>query len=600
MSGPEREDFCRQIRTFLIEHVSRTGGHLASNLGIVELTVALHMVFDFEEDRLVFDVGHQSYVHKILTGRRDRFSGLRQLNGLSGFPRPSESSTDAFIAGHASNSISVALGMARARTMQHRNYSVVALLGDGALTGGLSYEGLSDAAQSREPLIVILNDNGMSISRNVGGMSRYLSRLRLKPRYFQAKTAWHSFTERIPGGKSLYRATHRIKQRFKDAFLGSNVFEQLGFTCLGPVDGHDIDQLCSVLIRARELNAPVLLHVETVKGKGYSFAEKDPNAFHGPGPFDPESGRIYSSGLPTFSLTMGQTLVELAGEHENLCAITAAMTSGTGLDMFGQCWPHRLFDVGIAEEHAVSMAAGLAKQGMLPVVAVYSTFLQRAYDMMIHDVAILGLHVVFCVDRAGLTGEDGETHQGQFDVGYLRQIPGFKIFCPATLVQLQQMLRQAVEDETGPVAVRYPRGGEGRLTGPLTGPVLREGSDVTLLSYGPFCGELLDAADLLAAQGVQAEVVCLPVIKPLDLEPVIASVQKTGFLLVAEDTAENGSVGQAVCGELARLGVTGILRTRTLGDRFVPQGSVSELYRLCGLDGESLCRYVLEVRSGEE
>ncbi len=600
LTGEEQDAFCAEIRRFLVENVGRTGGHLASNLGIVELTVALHKVFDFEKDRLVFDVGHQSYVHKLLTGRKDQFPTLRQFGGMAGFPKPSESNTDAFIAGHASNSVSVALGMARARTLQNEKYSVVALLGDGAMTGGLSYEGLSNAGQSGEPLIVILNDNGMSISQNVGGISRYLAHLRLKPHYFRLKKAYRSFTARVPGGKKLYDFTHRLKKRVKNAFLGSTMFEEMGFTYLGPVDGHDVDRLCYLLRWARELNCPVLLHVSTVKGKGYSYAEQNPNAFHGVGLFDPATGRIQSSGKPSFSQVMGRTLVQLGKEHKNLCAITAAMTSGTGLDMFADTYLRRFYDVGIAEGHAVTMAAGLAKQGMLPVVAIYSTFLQRAYDMLIHDVAILGLHVVVCVDRAGLVGEDGETHHGQFDVGYLRQLPNFKIFCPATLEQLQQMLRQAVEQETGPVAIRYPRGGEGKLTGLFPSPILREGRDVTLVSYGVYCNQLLDASELLAEHGVEAEVICLPQIKPLDTSLVAESVRKTGFLLVAEDTVEAGCVGQALISQLAQQGVTGVLRTRNLGDRFISHGAIQTLYRDCGLDAESLCRMVLEVRDREK
>jgi 1-deoxy-D-xylulose-5-phosphate synthase len=600
LTGREQAVFCQEIRDFLVDSVSRTGGHLASNLGVVELTVALHKVFDFERDRLVFDVGHQAYVHKLLTGRKDGFATLRQFGGMAGFPKPSESDTDAFIAGHASNSVSVALGMARARTIQHEKYSVIALLGDGALTGGLSYEGLNDAGQSGEPLIVILNDNGMSISKNVGGVSRHLARLRLKPRYFRLKKAYRSFTSHAPGGKQLYDLTHRVKKRLKNAFLGSTVFEEMGFTYLGPVDGHDIDQLTYLLRWARELACPVLLHVSTTKGKGYPYAEQNPDAFHGVGKFDPATGEIVGSGKMNFSKVMGLTLVQMGDEQKNLCAVTAAMGSGTGLDAFGKAHPRRFYDVGIAEGHAVAMAAGLAKQGMIPVVAIYSTFLQRAFDMLVHDVAILGLHVVLCVDRAGLVGEDGETHHGQFDVGYLRQLPNFKIFCPATFDQLKQMLRQAVAEETGPVAIRYPRGGEGRLTGLPSSPVLREGRDVTLVSYGVYCNQVLDAADRLAANGVEAEVLCLPVIKPLDTTLVAASVRKTGMLLVAEDTAEAGSVGQALVTDLARQGVRGTFLTKNLGDRFIPHGAVETLYRAYGLDGESLCNLVLEVRTHEK
>ena len=405
---------CEEIRAFLVENLSHTGGHLASNLGIVETTLAIHKVFDTRVDRLVFDVGHQSYVHKLLTGRMDGFAGLRTYGGMSGFPKPSESEQDAFIAGHASNAVSVALGMARARTLQKKTYNVIALLGDGALTGGLAYEGLNNAGASREPLIVILNDNGMSITPNVGAISRYLSRMRLKPRYFELKLRYRRLMAKLPGGQKIYAFTHKLKAWLRRRLLGKTIFEQMGFTYLGPVEGHDTERIAELLRASAALQEPVLLHLITQKGRGFAPAEKTPQDFHGVGRFDPASGRPMGQNRNTFSGAFGAELTRLAHSDERLCAITAAMRCGTGLDGFARAFPRRFFDVGIAEGHAVCMAAGLAKQGMLPVVAIYSTFLQRSFDMLLHDVAILNLHVVFAVDRAGLVGADGETHHGMY------------------------------------------------------------------------------------------------------------------------------------------------------------------------------------------
>ena len=453
---------CQELREFLVESVARTGGHLASNLGVVELTVAIHRVFDTERDRLVFDVGHQCYVHKILTGRREDFAALRQLDGLSGFPKPRESAHDAFIAGHASNSVSVALGMARARTLAGADYSVLALLGDGALTGGLAYEGLNNAGASGEPLVVILNDNGMSISPNVGAMTSHLTRLRSKPAYYHFKKWYRSLFGAQPMRNPLYRFNHRVKTSLKKTLWpGSTLFEDMGFAYLGPIDGHDLPRLCDVLSWAREQNRPVLVHVKTVKGKGCSFAERNPDMYHGVGPFDRTTGRLKSAGEETFSGVFGKTLSDFARADGRVCAITAAMADGTGLSGFAKSFPERFFDVGIAEGHGVSMAAGLAAQGMLPVFAVYATFLQRGYDMLIHDVSLEGLHVVLGVDRAGLVGADGETHHGCFDALFLSEIPGFTVLCPSNFAELRHMLRQALFEREGPVAVRYPRGGEG-------------------------------------------------------------------------------------------------------------------------------------------
>ena len=580
---------CQELREFLIENVSRTGGHLASNLGAVELTVAIHRGFDTASDRLVFDVGHQCYVHKALTGRQELFSTLRQLDGLSGFPKPYESEHDAFIAGHASNSVSVALGMARSRTLQNKDYSVLALIGDGALTGGLAYEGLNNAGASGEPLIVILNDNGMSINPNVGAMPTHLSRLRSKPAYYHFKKWYRGLFGKRPMENSLYRFNHRVKTALKKALWpGSTLFEDMGFTYLGPIDGHDLPRLCDMLQWAKEQNGPVLVHVHTVKGKGYSFAEQNPGKFHGISPFDPETGLVKKPGGESFSSVFGKALTDCAARDPRVCAITAAMADGTGLSGFAKEFPERFFDVAIAEGHGVSMAAGLASQGMIPVFAVYSTFLQRGYDQLIHDVALERLHVVFGVDRAGLVGPDGETHHGCFDPLFLCTIPSFTVLCPSNFAELRSMLKRAVFELDGPVAVRYPRGGEGAFREDRSAePVarLRQGSDVTLLSYGVLVNHLLEAAELLAAKGIRAEVLKLNQISPLDHRTVCQALGGRKTLLVLEDSFGAGCVGQRVAAVLAEHGqAPEQLILKNLGKTFAPEGSVAELEHRFGLD----------------
>lgn len=590
---------CNQLREQIIDSVSKTGGHLASSLGVVEATVAVHRVFDLETDRLVFDVGHQCYAHKILTQRGGQMNTLRKLGGLSGFPKPREHRADAFIAGHASNAVSVALGMARARTLSGENYSVLAMLGDGAMTGGLAYEGLSDAGQSGEQLVVILNDNGMSITKNVGGVARHLAQQRLKPQYLQFKKFYRKVTGCTAVGRGLYRFTHRAKQAVKDAVLHCSMFEDMGFTYLGPVDGHDVSYLTRLLRYAKELNCPVLLHIKTVKGKGYPPAEKEPDRFHGVGPFDRETGEPLNHGGESFSSVFGDTLCQLARERDDIAAITAAMPDGTGLVGFAKQFPDRFFDVGIAEGHAIAMAAGMAKQRTVPVAAIYSTFLQRAYDMLIHDVAIQGLHVVLCVDRAGLSGEDGETHHGVFDVNYLASVPGMKIYCPASFEELRAMLRYAVEKVRGPVAVRYPKGGEGEFTalcGIEGASVIRPGTDVTIAAYGTMVNEALAAARLLEEKGISAQVVKLNSIAPLDVDTIATCAKKTGALVVAEECVDAGCVGRRIAAEFALCGVSGVhMALVNLGDRFVQHGTVAELRALCGIDGASICKKALEV-----
>ena len=590
---------CGELRAFLVDSVSRTGGHLASNLGVVELTVAMHLVFDSSIDRLLFDVGHQSYVHKLLTGRLEQFDSLRSFGGLAGFPKPSESGHDAFIAGHASDAVSVALGMARARTRLGAGYQVAALVGDGAMTGGLCYEGLNDAGASGEPLIIILNDNGMSITPNVGGLSRHLKLIRSKPGYFGIKMAYRRYTQKIPGGKALYGLTHRLKNYLKRRLVGVTMFEEMGFSYIGPVDGRDIKRLTELLKYARDLRCPVLVHVITKKGCGYPPAEREPDRFHSVSPFDPETGSPPLPRPDAFSSTFGETMRTLASEDPRVCAVTAAMQPGTGLDAFASDFPDRLFDVGIAEGHAVSMAAGLAKQGMIPVVAIYSTFLQRAYDMLLHDIGLLGLHVVLAVDRAGLVGEDGETHHGVFDVGYLRQVPGLRLLCPASQEELRRMLRRAVLELDCPVAIRYPKGGDGLYRDADAGPVLREGRDITLLSYGTTINSMLEAACRLEPEGVQAEVVKLDEIKPLDVDVVSASVQKTGRLFVAEEVVDAGCVANELFAALSLRGLPCRVGKANLGDAYTTHGKTDLLRKKTGLDCDGLLKSIREVLRDE-
>ena len=593
----EGTELCTQLRQELVDDVSKTGGHLASNLGAVELTVAIHRVFDTRQDRLVFDVGHQCYCHKILTGRREAMATLRQYGGIAGFPKPVESVHDAFIAGHASNSVAVALGMVRARQALGEHYKVMALIGDGALTGGLAYEGLSNAGACGQQLLVILNDNGMSITTNVGAVADHLARQRLKPQYLTFKRYYRRVMNSGKIGRKVYRFTHKVKQALKQSLLPCSMFENMGFNYVGPVNGHDLTGLTRALRYARELNEPVLLHVKTVKGKGYAPAEENPDAFHGVSPFDPATGKSKKKSGENFSAVFGRTLTQLAQQDRRVCAITAAMMSGTGLSQFQAAFPERFFDVGIAEGCAVSMAAGMAKQGAIPVFAVYSSFLQRAYDMLIHDVAIDKLHVVLGVDRAGLVGEDGETHHGVFDVAFLDSVPGMTVLAPSSYAELDGMLEQAVLHVNGPVAIRYPRGGEGAYrgdAGPGHAAVLRRGDDITLVSYGILINDVLEAAELLAGEGIQAEVVKLNVITPLDPELVLESVKKTKVLLTAEDSAAHGSVGERLAAAVAEAGLTAKVLCRTSGDKFVTHGALSCLKQELGLDSAGIFRAALE------
>ena len=587
ISDAEAIELCGELREFITENVSCTGGHLASSLGAVELVVALNRIYYADRDRIVYDVGHQTYAHKIINGRRSRFDTLRTFGGISGFPKPYESDADAFIAGHASDSISVALGMAKARTLLGESYNVAAVIGDGSLTGGLAYEGLENVASSGEPIVIILNDNQMSINRNVGGVPLGLQKMRVSPGYYDFKKKYRSI---LGTDSKTYLFNHDIKESIKKKLLKSNVFIDLGFEYLGPVDGHDLKELESALEYARDMQKPVLLHVQTTKGKGYEYAERDPARFHGVGKFDVQTGETVSAGT-YFCDIMGKKLSSIAELNRRVVAITAAMTDGTGLSSFSNQFPLRFFDVGIAEGHAVSMAAGMAKQGLIPVFAVYSSFLQRSYDMLIHDVSILKLHVVFCIDRAGLVGNDGETHHGTFDVAYLSSVPGMAILAPSSFSELEAMLQSAIDDYSGPVAIRYPRGGEGAYKDCSLQPetILREGSDVTIVSYGRTINNCLEACEELEKRGISAELIKLAVLKPNTFSMTADSIRKTGRLICVEDVCEEGSIGRSLLSTCAENDIE--LKAHALlnlGDGLVTHGAVPLLDKLMKIDAGSI------------
>ena len=594
MSIADLYALCEDLRCFLLSNVSKTGGHLASNLGVVEITVAVHNVFDTSTDRLLFDVGHQCYTHKILTGRREGFANLRGSGGVSGFPNPDESCHDAFITGHASTSVSVALGMARARSALGEDYSVIVLIGDGALTGGLAYEGLSNAGHSGEPLIVILNDNEMSITKNVGGLSRHLANLRVRPYYMSIKKFYRKTIAKIPFiGKWIDGFLRRIKTGVKDALLPSSMFENMGFVYFGPADGHNIKEVCKLLKMAKEISKPTIIHLTTTKGKGYKYAEESPDVYHGVSGFNVKNGESSQTSSKNFADVFGDTIVSLAKDNSRICAITAAMQSGTGLDDFALVHKDRFFDVGIAEGHAVTMAGGLAKQGMIPVCAIYSTFVQRAYDMIFHDVCLPDLHVVFAIDRAGLVADDGQTHQGIYDMGMFLQMPNMTILCPSGISEMEKMLRYAIFDLGGPVAVRYPRGECDRYVsdGPPYKPMLiKSGEDnpdssaVAIITYGRLVENAAKAAEMLEKQGVNVAVIKLTEISNLLISELLEKTGDVDFIFIAEECVSGGCLASKLALEFPSGGFTGSVIPINLGCAVIPSASVEELMRLYSLD----------------
>jgi len=595
------EELCAEIRAFLIESVSHTGGHLSSNLGTIELTVALHRVLHTPQDKILFDVGHQCYTHKILTGRWKQFGTLRTIDGISGFPSPKESEHDAFVAGHGNTAISTAIGMARAKKLKGEPGKVVAIVGDGAFTGGMVYEGMNNI-DTLNNLVVILNDNKMSISKNVGNMARYLTALRTNPRYFKAKEDVEGFLDSVPlVGQPIKRGVQGTKQLLRRYIYNSTMFEEMGFQYVGPLDGHDVLGLTSTFSNLQKQTAPLFIHVVTVKGKGFKPAEENPGEFHGVSAFDPE--HVLDPDLApsaSFSTEFGQKLVELGKTHENLCAITAAMKYGTGLQFFYREFPKRFFDVGMAEQHAVTFAAGLASQGMLPVVGIYSTFLQRSYDQLIHDVKLMELPVILAVDRAGLVPGDGETHQGIHDVPFLSEI-GIPTVCPCNYAELRYWLQKLVEEWSGPRAIRYARGAEPAALAELgcTGQEFdrllhQKGAQVALVSYGTLTEEVLKAEKILEQKGIACDVYKLTKLYPLP-EGFTSELATHSCILFAEDSIRRGGVGSYLAENLLEIGWQGKYLYRAIDRNCLPHGTVPQLRQVLGLTGEQLAEAVEEA-----
>ena len=599
----EFPQLAEEIRSFLIESVSRTGGHLASNLGVVELTLALHNVLDFPDDKLIWDVGHQAYTHKILTGRKGEFETLRKEGGLSGFPKRGESNCDSFDAGHSSDSISAGLGYVHARDLLGESYHVVSVIGDGALTGGMAYEALNNAAELETNFIIVLNDNNMSISPNVGGMSNYLSAIRTAEAYTGMKISLNKAVKKIPRvGTAMVDAVRRTKSSIKQLFIPGMLFENMGLTYLGPVDGHNMRQMMRLFNEAKRVKGPVVVHVLTEKGRGYEPARQNPDMFHGIGPFDIKTGKPTQKKVcPGYTDVFADALCQVAAEEEKLVAITAAMPDGTGLKKFSQRFPDRFFDVGIAEEHAVSFAAGLALGGVVPVVAIYSSFLQRAVDQMLHDVCMQKLHVIFAMDRAGLVGADGETHQGNFDISYLSMMPGMTVMAPKNDWELKEMLRFAVKAD-GPVAIRYPRGNayqglqEYQIAVELgKSEVLHSGCKVAVLALGSMVEICADVCSELQKAGIDPTFVNVRFVKPLDTALLDQLAKNHSLVVTVEENVQNGGFGQHVCGYMEEHHPAVQVLPVAIPDRFVPHGGVDSLRAQLGLSANAIAEKIMKI-----
>lgn len=599
MTYEEMDILSKELRDFIINSISNTGGHLASNLGVVELTIALHYVFNSPKDKIVWDVGHQTYVHKILTGRKNDFNSLRQFNGLSGFPKRCESEHDCFETGHSSTSISAALGMARARDIYgDKSQNIAAIIGDGALTGGMAFEALNDAGHSNTNLIVILNDNEMSISKNVGALSKHLSKIRISSKYNRFKNRFENITLKIPFiGKGIIKATHAMKRGFKSLIVQGMLFEEMGFKYLGPIDGHDIKGLIEVLEHASSIKGPIIVHTVTQKGKGYKFAEKNPEDYHGVSSFVIETGKVIKKSDETFSEAFGNKLAELAEKDDKVVAITAAMTESTGLLNFMDKFPNRLFDVGIAEQHAVTLASGIASFDLKPYFAVYSTFLQRAYDQIIHDVCNQNLPVRLMIDRAGLVGEDGETHQGIFDINFLNQIPNMTILAPKDIEELKKMLEFSL-DFNYPLAIRYPRGYSKNLYksinknptvfDPLKWEYIIEGYDCCIISFGRMLETAFEAAEIVKKSGLNCSLINARTIKPLDYDMLDKIASKYRKCFVLEDNLVDGGLASIISSYVMKKEYDLVIKSMGILNEFVPQGNIEKLHSLLKLDKKSV------------
>lgn len=596
LSIKQKEILSQEIRELIVETVSKTGGHLASNLGVVELTIAIHSVFNTPEDSVIWDVGHQTYVHKILTGRKNQMPTLRKLNGIAGFPKTSESEYDAFNTGHSSTSISVALGMARSNKLANKNNKVIAVIGDGALTGGMAQEALNDAGMSNADITVILNDNEMSISENVGGLTLFLSKLRTKKFYTKTNVKVKTVVNKIPViGKPVVKLAQKIKRGIKQIFIQKMYYEDIGFTYLGPVDGHNIEQLESILNISKTIKGPVFVHVVTKKGKGYKIAEENPNKFHSTPSFNIETGEPIKKKKDDYSKVFGNKLIELAKKDNKVVAVSAAMIDGTGLAQFKKEFPNRIFDVGIAEQHALAMAAGMAKNGFKPVVSIYSSFYQRAYDQVIHDICIQNLPVVMCVDRAGIVGNDGETHQGIFDMAFFNLIPNITIMSPKNFEELEKMIEYSLELKS-PVVIRYPRGGEGNVKFDKCKEIalgqsemIKEGKDLTIVAIGKMVDRAILVSDILADRNIDCEIINARFLKPLDYTNIKKSIEKKRNVITIEDGILKGGLGSGIIELINNFKINNVnIKTYGYDDNFVQHGSVEELEKMNKLDAQSI------------
>ena len=599
LSIDEKNILAQDIRKYILDIVSKNGGHLASNLGVVELTLAIHSVFDLTKDKVVWDVGHQAYVHKILTGRKEELKNIRQLNGIAGFPKTSESATDCFNTGHSSTSISAAMGIAKARDLKGESNSVIAVIGDGALTGGMALEALNHAGSTNTKMIVILNDNEMSISKNIGGINLFLSKLRARKKYRKSNDATKSFLEKVPViGKVLVKIVKRLKRSIKQLIIPKMFFEDIGFKYFGPVDGHNIEDLEYLLSRVKDFNGPVLIHVLTKKGKGYKPAEENPDKFHSTSSFDINTGKPKKEKKKDYSAVFGEKLIEIAEKNKNVVAITASMKDGTGLKEFAQKFPERFFDVGIAEQHALTFAAGLAKEGMISFVPIYSSFYQRAYDQIIHDICMQNLPVIMCFDRAGIVGNDGETHHGLYDMAFLKPIPNLTIMAPKDFEELKQMLEYAVELNS-PVAIRYPRGGEiiqfekhEKITAGKA-EVLTDGKDVTIIAYGKMVSSAMETAKKLKEQNVEVGVINARFLKPLDEETIAQSIKDSKIVITIEDGTEVGGLGDSIEKLLVEKNIKDLkFKKFAYPDKFIQHGKVEELEKIYNMDSESIINFI--------
>ncbi|MBB6625188.1 1-deoxy-D-xylulose-5-phosphate synthase [Clostridium gasigenes] len=602
LSNEELETLSVEIREFLIDSLSKTGGHLSSNLGVVELTLSLFKSFDLEKDKIVWDVGHQSYIHKLLTGRKEMFNTLRQYGGLSGFPKRCESKYDSFDTGHSTTSLSAALGMARARDIKGEDNEVIAVIGDGALTGGMAFEALNDVGFNKTKMIIILNDNQMSISKNVGGLSSYFNKIRVDPKYNKLKSNINTSLKLSNTGKRVAYYLSKIKDGIKQVVVPSMLFEDMGIKYIGPIDGHDIDMMNEVFKKVKQIEGPVIIHTITQKGRGYELAEKNPGKFHSVGAFDLESGEVISSASENYSKVFGDTMIELAKEDNRIVAITAAMPDGTGLKDFAKEFPNRIFDVGIAEQHATTLAAGMASQGLRPVFAVYSTFLQRAFDQVIHDVCIQEMPVTFAIDRAGIVGEDGETHQGIFDISYLNQIPKMNILAPKSLGDLQIMLKWAVNSNM-PVAIRYPRGGDIlKDIKPLTEikygkwEKIINGEKIAIIAVGKMVQHAILAKKNLEKNGINPLIISATFVKPQDTELLKELVDNKYNIVTIEDNMISGGFGNSVLMNLVELGFENKFKALGFKDDFITHGAVNILYKEAKLDGDGIAETIIELQ----